>query len=361
VLSRALVKPTPWRAALAALCATTCALAGAAAAHDGSGCAKDTECKGSRICVNRVCVDPPPVVACTRDVDCPGDDVCVDKICGAAPGAGAAAPAKAAGSASKKKGAPPAAAAHAPAPVVPAPAPAPVPAPVETPTVLILASPPPAVSTPPAAAPAPAAAAPAPAFSPSTTPPASTPPAAASAAGGPVIRRVEESGFSPTWLYNVGVQGGLHRWGRADRSEGDFGLSASAEAGLRLSDHLGFVALGSGSWTLMAESPATTAGGIVVTPASSNNGLLASVGLGLRIDHLGPLTGHFTLAGAGTFGNIVSGSDKVPSLSLSGGSVFAGYTQPLNGALCADVKLAWHFLDKDFALLALSVGISFGN
>ena len=89
--------------------------------------------------------------------------------------------------------------------------------------------------------------------------------------------------------------------------------------------------------------------------------LLASVGLGLRIDHVGPLTGHFLLAGAGTFGSIVSGNDKVPSLSLSGGSVFAGYSQPLSGALGADVRLGWHFLNQDFSLLVLSAGISFGN
>jgi hypothetical protein len=349
VQKRALVEPTLWRVALAALSASVCALSALpAAAQEGGGCAKDTECKGSRICVNRVCVDPPPVVACTRDVDCPGDDVCVEKFCAAPVGAAA----RGAGSAAKKKAAP----VPAPAPVIHGPAAsAPAPAPVETPTVLILASPPPPVAPPPAAAAVPA---------PAPTPPAPTGSAAAPApaAGAPVtIRRVEETpGFSPTWLYNAGLQGGLHNWGRGNKSEGDFGLSVSAEGGLRLSDHLGVLAVGHLSWTMMADSPAATVAG-VTTPSSSNNGLLAGIGIGLRVDHLGPLPGYLTAGAGGTFGSINSSNPKINSISLSGGSVLVGYSVPLGSVLLAHARLQWLFLNQDFSLLTLSAGISFGN
>lgn len=374
MLSRALVKPTLWGAALAALCAASSALASAAAAQDGGGCAKDTECKGSRICVNRACVDPAPVVACARDVDCPGDELCVEKVCASAAAAvaGASAPAKGAGSASKKKGAAsPAAVSPAPAPAAPAPvaqAPASVSAPVEMPTVLIIASPPPAVTTPPAATPPPPAPAPAPAFSPPATPPLSAAPA--SAGGSPLIRRVEEPGFSPSWLYNIGAQAGFHLW-RSDPSsavhcpgtkspppcyEGDFGLALSGEAGVRISDHFGLSLLGAGTWTLMASSDAT-----LFAPAVSYNALLASIGTGLRVDHLGALPGHFMVGGAATFGAIVSGSDAVAAINLSGLSALLSYALPLNGALQADGRVTWHVLNKDFSLLVLSVGISFGN
>jgi hypothetical protein len=97
------------------------------------------------------------------------------------------------------------------------------------------------------------------------------------------------------------------------------------------------------------------------TPASSHNGLLASVGFGVRADHLGALPGHLTLGGTGTFGAILSGADKIATIDLSGASALLDYALPLNGSLQADGRLAWHFLNKDLSLLVLSVGISFGN
>ena len=132
----------------------------------------------------------------------------------------------------------------------------------------------------------------------------------------------------------------------ATASEGDFGFSLSAEGGVRLSDHLGLLAVGHGSWALMA---------------SSNNGVQAGFGLGLRVDHVGPLTGHFTLGASGSLGSIIYSNDKVPSLSLSGGAVALSYSQPVNGLLGVDVRFGWHFLSNDFSLLVLSAGISFGN
>lgn len=52
-----------------------------AASARGAGCEKAADCKGSRICVKRVCIDPPLVRVCGKDIDCPADEVCVSKVC----------------------------------------------------------------------------------------------------------------------------------------------------------------------------------------------------------------------------------------------------------------------------------------
>ena len=52
-----------------------------AVAQEAGGCGKDTDCKGSRVCIKRVCVEPPLVRSCGKDTDCPGDEVCDGKKC----------------------------------------------------------------------------------------------------------------------------------------------------------------------------------------------------------------------------------------------------------------------------------------
>lgn len=44
-------------------------------------CTKDNECKGDRICVKGLCVDPPNRGSCRVDTDCPGDEVCNAQRC----------------------------------------------------------------------------------------------------------------------------------------------------------------------------------------------------------------------------------------------------------------------------------------
>ena len=326
-----------------------------------SGCAKDTDCKGARICLNRVCVEPPPVVACGRDLDCPGDDICVEKKCSKPKKKGRGAPGTPAAVA-------PAAAASVPPPAAAPPAEATPFAPTEPPPVLLVlpAGPP---------APAPAAAAPvaaAPALPPKS-PPAS-PVGSVGALGAPssnttplappplvvapmTIRRVDEAGSSAgSPVYGIALNGGLHRWSKLDRSEGDFGLSLSGEAGLRATESLSLLGLIHGTWTLMAETAGTA-----TSAAASNNGLLLGLGLGVRLDHLGPIPGHFTVGGLASFGTIASGAAKTAGIDVSGAAVLLQYTQPLTGWLAADAQLAWHFLSKDFALVTLSLGVSFGN
>lgn len=52
----------------------------------GPGCAKDTDCKGDRICVSGACVSPSPAAPppkkpqCERDSDC-GEGICFDGVC----------------------------------------------------------------------------------------------------------------------------------------------------------------------------------------------------------------------------------------------------------------------------------------
>lgn len=52
-----------------------------------SGCTKDVDCPGSRICASGKCVDSSPKVEaatdkqCSKDTDCPGDLICVDNRC----------------------------------------------------------------------------------------------------------------------------------------------------------------------------------------------------------------------------------------------------------------------------------------
>jgi hypothetical protein len=52
-----------------------------------TGCARDTDCKGNRVCVSGDCVDREvPVIVevptgCVRDTDCKGNRVCVEGQC----------------------------------------------------------------------------------------------------------------------------------------------------------------------------------------------------------------------------------------------------------------------------------------
>ena len=66
--------------ALVAAAVVLLSISNAAHAQD-VGCLKDTDYKGSRICVDHACVDPPPVKSCARDLDCPGDDICEQHLC----------------------------------------------------------------------------------------------------------------------------------------------------------------------------------------------------------------------------------------------------------------------------------------
>ncbi len=121
-----------------------------------AGCAKDTDCKGDRICQAGQCVSatpsaPPPAATggstCTKDTDCKGDRICSGGQC-VAPAGGAA----------------------------PAPAPVPVqPAPAPVPTAPATAAPAPAGAAAPGTAPGTAA--------PGTAAPAGTQPGAAPAEG----------------------------------------------------------------------------------------------------------------------------------------------------------------------------------
>ena len=335
-----------------------------------AGCARDTDCKGARICQNRVCVEPPAQVVCGRDLDCPGDDICVDKKCSPPAPANSTNSTNSTNSSKKKKAA--AAAAAVPA-APPASAPPAAPAPLAPsgpvadpgPVLLVLPANPlaPVATTPapaPSAAPIEGSTAP-----PAVSAPASAAPYASSAALSPpplvaapvTIRRVEDTPGGPgSPVFGISLGGGLHRWAKLDRSEGDFGLSLTGAAGLRATDNLSLLGLIHGDWTMMADTAAT-----LTSAASSNNGLLLGIGLGVRLDHLGPIPGYFTASGLASFGSIVSGADKVAGLDLSGGALLVQYSQPLSGWLGAHAQLAWHFLSKDFSLVTLSLGVTFGN
>jgi hypothetical protein len=68
-------------------------------AYAQGGCSKDTDCKGTRVCEDGRCVEPPSAAAepppapvpapCQKDTDCGGDLVCENSVCvvaGSAPG-----------------------------------------------------------------------------------------------------------------------------------------------------------------------------------------------------------------------------------------------------------------------------------
>jgi len=52
-----------------------------ATAPASSGCAKDTDCKGERICRDGRCSEPKASAACGRDTHCKGDRVCSEGRC----------------------------------------------------------------------------------------------------------------------------------------------------------------------------------------------------------------------------------------------------------------------------------------
>jgi hypothetical protein len=58
-------------------------------AYAQGGCSKDTDCKGTRVCEDGRCVEPPQpgaepapaLIACQKDTDCDGDLVCENRVC----------------------------------------------------------------------------------------------------------------------------------------------------------------------------------------------------------------------------------------------------------------------------------------
>lgn len=81
------VTRSPAALALAAFVAGSLLCAFAAEA-----CESDSQCKGDRVCTNKVCTVPAPTLSvapahesCKTDVDCAGDDECVDGLCARLP------------------------------------------------------------------------------------------------------------------------------------------------------------------------------------------------------------------------------------------------------------------------------------
>ncbi len=374
--------------ALAASCIVVLAFCAPAWAQD-AGCSKDTDCKGERICVEKVCVDPPTKRACTRDLDCSGEDVCEKHVCAApakkktkagghrdlikeaardaeARRAAAAAETKAADApipawtpAAPVAAAPSAAATNPAAPVgPPAPPPELIVAPTPAPPV---APPPPAPA--PVAVPAPAhAAAPLPAPPTAAKPnelplpplePITPPPPLVAAPLVPVADVSTGSSFG-TPIYGAGLTLGMVTWfssggqfdiGRLNAgSEPDFEMHLSGEGGIRLTRHLGIELLVHGSWSPMV---------------AGRTGLYGGIGPGLRVDHLGPVPGQFTLGGTYTAGAI--SASNLPSIDFSGGSLLLEYTVPVVGRFGVQGQLGAHFVSYGLTLFTLSAGVAFGN
>jgi len=155
-------------------------------------------------------------------------------------------------------------------------------------------------------------------------------------------------------LFGASVTAGLANWSSSggtfngttlgSGNETDFGLLASLDGGYRLTHNLGLELFLEGGWSPLL---------------AGRTGLLGGIGLGLRFDHLGPLPGHFTLAGAYTAGSITA--DSAADIDFSGGSVLLQYTMPVFGYLGVQGQAAVHFLNYGLTLFTLSAGIAFGN
>jgi len=340
---------------------------------DDAGCFKDTDCKGSRICVERACVDAPAVQGCARDTDCPGDDVCEQKIC--VPPApvkkSKAKPGKrdlvkeAQQKAAAHKAAQTAQPAPPPEPVI-APAPEPTQPPVAPPQLIQAAPPPPVRVEPVAPPPAPEpvqAAAPAPASSSPPPPPdlifAPPPPLVAAApppANAPSsneMQSIDTSNDSSPIVFGVALTAGLS-FLSSGNSETDLGVDLNGDFGFRISDHLAIELMVQGSVSPLLSSDDGTAGSV------SHTALGAAIGLGMRIDHMGAFPGHFLVGPMGSYVGI-SSSDTTPTINLGGPALVAQYGVPVFGMLEAQGQLGLHLLNNGFTLFAVTVGVAFGN
>ncbi|MBS2022631.1 MAG: hypothetical protein JST92_09490 [Deltaproteobacteria bacterium] len=337
------------------------------AAQEAGGCGKDTDCKGSRVCIKHVCVDPPAVRACGKDTDCPGEEICLAKKCQLPkpkPGADMSLPAAQPAQPDKAPPLPEAKPAPAPAtettvgpggvlvtvPAQPVQKAAPPPEPKPEPKPETKAAPPPEKpkhEAAPETRPAPkkveeAASTPAPPLVLVLDPPAGAKKDEAKAEA-----NKDEPGGPGQLIGGARVGIGLHRWASykpltdTTSDETDFGFKLGLDGGVRVSEHVALQLVGEFGYTFMVDGV---------------HAWQVAVGGGLRIDRLWP--GCVGIAGVGSFGTI---SSDTFSLDFSGGGLLidGGYT--ITGPWSVHGQVGFLFLNQNLSEMQATIGLRFGN
>ncbi len=145
---------------------------------------------------------------------------------------------------------------------------------------------------------------------------------------------------SGRFLYSVGVGVGGHGWSSNSGSEFDLGVDTMVELGVRVSQSVGFVAVGQGLWSSMINGNAFAGGG----------------GAAIRVDHLGNFPGCFTL------GFLVLEADLTQNAGMqaTGGGGFLKYSVNVAGPLAVEVQTGYQSLDP-LAHYNFSAGIAIRN